>query len=344
MDIVFSFDSEDFLTPEAADAEKFWTEALRNRGVRGCFQLVAELVRSLKRTGRHDVIDAFRHHETDYHSNYHSVPPSIPERIDGKNLAESIDLVLRAEASGIAELVETFGRVPVTYCSPGDSWSPATLLAMALLGVKGFCNTPLTKSVPTPYWYCGSMVFNYDLAFESFYGKDDQDFKDAFNKTLEEIERKGGKHIVLYTHPTRLVTTKFWDAIFYKAKEVPPAARPPAPLRTPEEIASIKTSVNRWLDWLLSRSDLRPTTYAELYSRHSLNRLDLQTLMDKASLKPGAEGKLIDFKAAGTPFITEEELAKFTYHWSLYREGFTGKNIIEQASRLAWTTAPAIIP
>jgi hypothetical protein len=342
MDIVFSFDSEDFLTPEAADAEKWWAEALRSRGVRGCFQLVAELVRSLKRTGRHDVVDAYRCHETDYHSNYHSVPPSIPERIDGKGLAESIDTVLRAEASGIVELVETFGRVPVTYCAPGDSWSPATLLAMAMLGVKAFCNTPIVRSVPAPYWYCGSLVFNYDLGFESFFGKDDQEFMGAFNRTMEAIQRLGGNHIVVYTHPTRLVTARFWDAIFSGGTDVPPDKRPPAPLRPPDEIVAAKASVNRWLDWLLSRPDLRPTTFAELHARHARDRMDVQAIMDRARLGPGEEGRLGEALGTGAPYISGDQIGAFAYGWVIYRRGFTGRSIVEQAQRLAWTTAPAL--
>lgn len=344
MDIVFSFDSEDFLTPAAADAEKWWADALRSRGVCGCFQLVAELVRSLKRTGRQDVLDAYRCHETDYHSNVHSVPPSIPERIDGKSLAESIEIVLRAEAFGIAELVETFGRVPVTYCAPGDSWSPATLLAMAGLGVKAFCNTPIVRNVRVPYWYCGSMIFNYDLGFESFYGKDDQAFKDAFNQAIEAIQRAGGHHIVIYTHPTRLVTARFWDSIFCKGHEVPPEKRTPAPLRPAAEIAAIKASVGRWLDWLLSRSDLHPTTFGQLQAKHSHDRVDLQAIMDRAGLKPGEEGRLVDVKASGTPYISGDEIAKFAYNWVIYREGFTGRSIVEQAKCLAWTSAPALCP
>ncbi|NLF17014.1 MAG: hypothetical protein GX595_07130 [Lentisphaerae bacterium] len=341
MDIVFSFDSEDYLTPEAADAERWWAEALRSRGVRGCFQLVAELVRSLKRTGRHDVLDAYRYHETDFHSNDHSVPPSLPERVDGKGLAESIEIVLRAEAAGVLELVETFGRLPVTYCAPGDSWSPATLVAMAMLGVRAFCNTPIVRNVRVPYWYCGSMVFNYDIGFESFFGKDDQEFKDAFSKAVEAIRRVGGSHLVIYTHPTRLVTARFWDAIFAKGTAVPPAARPPAPLRPPAEIAAIKASVERRLDWLLTRPDLHPTTFGELYARHSRDRMDLQAIMDRAGLRPGEEGRLAEVTAAGTPYLTQEALAAFAYHWVIYREGFVGKSIVEQAQRLAWTSAPA---
>ncbi len=341
MDLVISFDSEDFLTSEAADAEKWWAQALRNRGLRGCFQLVAEMVRTLKRNGRGDVIDAFRPHEIGFHSNYHSIPPSIPERIDGKTFAESLEIVLRAEASGFAELVETFGRVPVSYCSPGDSWSPATLVAMGMLGVKCFCNTPLVQKIVVPYWYCGSLVFNYDIAFESYYDSDDAAFKMAFDKKLHEIERAGGRHIVVYTHPTRLVTTRFWDAIFFKATDVPPGKRTPAPLRSSDEIERIKGKVNGWLDWLVSRQDLRPTTYAQLHARHSENRKDLQAIMDQAGLRQGDEGKLVDHKNDAVPHIPGSEFGKFTYGWPLYREGFTGKSIIEQAVRLAWTSAPA---
>lgn len=49
-DIIISFDSEDYLTPAAADAELWWAQALSQRGIRGCFQLVGEFVRSLTGT------------------------------------------------------------------------------------------------------------------------------------------------------------------------------------------------------------------------------------------------------------------------------------------------------
>jgi len=341
MDIVFSFDSEDFLTPEAADAERWWAEALASRGVRGCFQIVGELLRTLKRQGRQDVVDAYRNHEIGYHSNYHSVPPSVPERVEGKSFGEAVELVLRAEAPGLLELVETFGRPPVTYCPPGDSWTPATLVAMALLGVKAFCNTPVVKTVPAPYWYCGSLVFNYDLGFEAFYGKSDQEFKDGFDAAVEAVRGQGGRHLVLYTHPTRLVTARFWDAIFFKGKTPPPDERPPAPLRDAAEIAGLKDCVGRWLDWLLSRSDLRPTTFAALQARHSRNRMELQTLMDRAGLEAGEEGRLVDHVADAEPYISGDEFGKFSYKWPLYKEGFVGAGIVEQARRLAWTSAPA---
>lgn len=340
MDLVFSFDSEDFLTPQAADAEKWWADALTARGVTGSFQIVAELIRVLKQRGRHDVIEAFARHEIGFHSNLHSVPPSIPERIDGLDFGASIGAILRAEAAGVQELVETFGRVPVTYCSPGDSWTPATIVAMSLLGIKGFCNTRIAE-VAAPYWYCGSLYFNYDLCIDSYFERDEGAFLQAFDEKVAAIRRAGGNQIVVYTHPTRLVTTAFWDRIFYKATPVPPAARPPAPLRTPGEIAAIQARCERILDGLLARCDLRPTTYAALYAAHAGSRMDLAAIMDRAGLVPGEEGRLVEARPAAAPYLPVAALEGFTYRWPLYREGFRGEHILAQARQLAWTSAPA---
>jgi hypothetical protein len=69
--------------------------------------------------------------------------------------------------------------------------------------------------------------------------------------------------------------------------------------------------------------------------------MDLQAIMDTAGLKPGEEGKLVDAKVARTPYIAEDRIATFAYNWVLYREGFIGRSIIDQARRLVWTTAPA---
>ena len=63
--------------------------------------------------------------------------------------------------------------------------------------------------------------------------------------------------------------------------------------------------------------------------------------MDRAGLRPGEEGRLADVAPRGTPHIPGDEIAQFTYNWIIYREGFAGRRIIEQAQRLAWTAAPA---
>jgi len=213
MDLILSFDSEDFVTPEAADAEIWWAEELRRRNLRGCFQIVAEMLRSLKRWGRQDVIDALSRHEADYHSNYHSIPPTHAHALEGMTLAEGVDWVLRREAGGLATHLETFGRMPVSYCQPGSSWTPATLLAMAALGLKAFCGSPFRSLPGRLFWYCGMLVSQYDLRIEKYFEAGDPrpgSFETDFEKRAQEIGEDG--LMVVFTHPTRLVTSAASDS------------------------------------------------------------------------------------------------------------------------------------
>ncbi len=121
MNLILSFDTEDYITPEAADAEKWWAQTLTERNLPGSFQCVAELLRAHKRRGREDVIEAIGKHEIGYHTESHSVPPIHPVAVRDMSIEQGIAWVLAHEAAGFAEVVKTFARVPVTYCSPGGS-------------------------------------------------------------------------------------------------------------------------------------------------------------------------------------------------------------------------------
>ena len=136
MDLIISLDTEDFITPAAREAQLWWAHTLSEYGVRGNFQIVGELLRTYERSGRTDIIEALRPHEIGYHTDYHSVPPLHPVALEGVPLDSAVSWVLEREARGFADLVRLFGLVPVSYCPPGCSWTPATLLAMASLGVK----------------------------------------------------------------------------------------------------------------------------------------------------------------------------------------------------------------
>ncbi len=184
LQLVLSFDTEDYVTPEALDAEKFWADELTTRGMRGSFQCVAEVIRVLRRKGREDVIEALARHEIGYHTDRHSAPPVPPTALEGVGLAEGIEWVLRRQAAGWALVMETFRRVPISFCPPGDSWTPHVLLAMAAAGVKVWCASVPAKNL-NPAWYCGLLSLNYDFAFDSFMGEEAAE-EERFKRTFEE--------------------------------------------------------------------------------------------------------------------------------------------------------------
>ena len=54
--LIFSFDSEDYETSAADDAEKWWAQAMSRHGIKACTCVVGELARALRYQGRNDVI------------------------------------------------------------------------------------------------------------------------------------------------------------------------------------------------------------------------------------------------------------------------------------------------
>jgi len=342
VDLIISFDTEDFATPEAGEATLWWAQELTARGIRGCFQLVGEFVRRLRRDGRGDILAALAKHEIDFHTNYHSVHPTHSEAAESLSLEEGVRWVLRTEAPCFETLYQTFGRVPVSYCKPGDSWSPATLLALGAAGIKAFCDSPFIEATGKPLWYAGMLCCRYDIAFDSFFAEDEseeQRFKDRFEERAAEIGRDGV--MCVYTHPNMLVTSRFWDEAYFKGRQVPPEQCPPAPLRPAPLIGKLKDRCRRLLDWLNARRDRRWVDYATVYAEHWKGRRDLQSLLDECGLKPGEEGRLPLREPDGREYLTPETLRSLRYSWPVFPEGFTGQALLEQARKLAWTSAEA---
>lgn len=339
-DIIISFDSEDYLTPEAADAEAWWADQLTARGIRGSWQVVGEFIRSLDRRGRHDVIERIGRHEIGYHTDCHSLPPTHPEALEGLDLSAGIAHILRTEAAGLATVAETFGRWPLTYCSPGDSWTPATLLAMARMGLGVFCNDKLYRKGRHPHWYCGLLVATYDFDFQDFY----EDYEPAaFERAFDELVAATPDDgvVILYTHPTRLVTAAFWDEVFAGGRRLAIADCPAAPLRPRAEIQRIQDRCSRWLDWLAGRGDLRFIDFATLYRERAASRRTIDHLRAEHDLPPGREGDLPLQHSDGDAFMPSSDFDHMHYDWLPYPEGFEGRSLIEQARSLAWTAAPA---
>jgi hypothetical protein len=155
--LIFSFDSEDYITPEAADAERWWAEAMTRHGITACVCLVGELARALRDRGRRDVVEAIGRHELCYYSDMHSAPPTHAEYLDGMGREEGVAAVRAREARGLADVSELFGWTPSAYCKPGASWGPQVSVAMAESGVPIFCDAPFEIQRGQPMWYAGQL-------------------------------------------------------------------------------------------------------------------------------------------------------------------------------------------
>jgi hypothetical protein len=190
-----------------------------------------------------------------------------------------------------------------------------------------------------PSWYAGLLRMDYDMAFDSFMGEGEDEeprFKEAFNALAA---RRGEDGVaVVYTHPTRLVTSQFWDVPYCAGAN--PRTVGPAPLRASGHIQKLKDRFRRLLDWTIARPGVRLTDMSGAYAQRTAKRRDLSQLLDECGLKPGDEGSLPLREPPDPDAPFARKLDSFRYNWPIYPKGFTGERLRALMRQLAWTAAP----
>ena len=95
--LIFSFDTEDFTSPYAANGILDAAELLRSEGIRGCFCMVGLLARQLLAWGRTDILQALQYHEVNFHTYGHTLHPTIAEYTDCADFTAAYREVIRQE-------------------------------------------------------------------------------------------------------------------------------------------------------------------------------------------------------------------------------------------------------
>jgi hypothetical protein len=304
--LIFSFDSEDYETPAADDAEKWWAEAMSRHGIRACTCVVGELARALRSRGRRDVIAAMAEHEVAFHSNMHSAHPTWAEYLDECGWDDGVERVMREESKGIRDVREVFGQHPSAWCKPGSSWGPQVAYAMTLMDVPVFCDSPFEAAPGQPLWYDNSLFLCYHTSFDRYFNVPHEErlprMKEDF---LGLCERHDGGYLVMYTHPCRLFTAQFTDTFRY-GNNPPREMWSPAPLRPEREIAELQADFDAFLGFVVEGPNVELTTYREIYSEYRqsaeiwLGREDLRNLCD-------AMGERLDYLSLNGDYISPSE-------------------------------------
>ncbi len=268
--VIFSFDSEDYITPEAADAEKWWAETMTRHGITACICAVAELARQLQRTGRTDVLKAWDRHEIAYHTDFHSRPPTPAQYLDPCGWEDGIIEAMAREGKGIADLEAITGQHPSAFCKPGSSWGPQVCPAMTRMAVPVFCDSPFVWDDPAqPMWYAGQLLLDYHIHFDGYFDREEGRLEVMKQEFEARLAAHDDGYLIMYTHPCRLVTDDFWDGINFSQGAHPPRdAWKPAPLRTPDEVRAMMRDFDAFLSWVASHPEVEQTTYRRLYDAY----------------------------------------------------------------------------
>lgn len=205
--IIFSFDTEDYVNPKGADGILRTARILRENGIRGCYNVVGWLAEALEKWGRQDVIGELKYHEIESHSLRHSHHPTICEYTDIEDFDEAMALFTRQESETLSILRRVFGCDKVwAFCPPGDSISYVAHYGYAKLGVPvcdgDFIYDPVRGRIVTS---CNVDSLVYQYTCDRFIDWE----KEEILGMIEEMA--GLENCILYHHPQKHVVTTFCD-------------------------------------------------------------------------------------------------------------------------------------
>ena len=280
VNVILWFDTEDYLLPADDDAAKRLAEMLGQRGIHATFKVVGEKARVLERRGRTDVIEALRKHTIAYHSNYHSVHPTVTEYEADCGFLDGVAEFVRREGPGAADVRRIFG-VPTLACygQPGSSWAAQAIAGLAPIGVAPSgvpCYVDSGNHIGLagelkgrPFWYENALVVYNMKPNETRMDLHDPTKTDAAFKDVDAIADRlrggGGGLISIFYHPCEWVHKEFWDGVNFRGGRNPPREQwQPPPQRPPEETEAAFERFGRYIDHIRALPNVHWVTAADL--------------------------------------------------------------------------------
>lgn len=229
--VLLSFDTEDYTAPYADDAILRLVDILDEEGITGCFNMVGELCRALAGRNRRDVIEALKRHEINYHSLNHTWHPTIAEYCDTDDWHAAYERFMKTESQGVAIVKETFG-VDTLWASvpPGNCMSAQSIHGYAELGIP-ICSGSLFKGTAGKgIWYCNA------LNLENNGYIDDLLLTEGLDGVKHRLDVwKQWDRLILCCHPNIIHYEQFWDAVNMKGANLVPWGQWLLPARRPKE-------------------------------------------------------------------------------------------------------------
>ncbi|MDB4868352.1 MAG: hypothetical protein JWR03_2685 [Cohnella sp.] len=265
--VLFWFDVEDYVTPESQEALLGLINLCEERHIKGIFKLVGEKARILETHNRTDILEKLKNHEVGYHTDYHSVHPTISEYLEHFGFREGAEQFDREESKGLQD-VERITGMPVTcYGQPGGSWAPQTFPAMLKWGIPVYLDNHEQVTLNSrPYWYGGLLNFMELTGFMRMELEDGglEAAKRQFDDIYEKLSPESVGFVSIVYHPNEFSTTQFWDDVnFARGKNPPREEWKPAALRPPGEMKYYLDMLGLFLDYTLSKENVQYITSAQ---------------------------------------------------------------------------------
>lgn len=272
-DIIFSFDTEDYVNPNAAEGILNAARLLREEGVCGCFNVVGLLAEALVEWGRQDIIDELRaHHEICLHSHRHSMHPTINEYSDLADPHAAIAAVIEDESRAIEKITRIFNwdQPIITACPPGISTSYAAHYAYAKMGFRIYDGDTLyDERQSRPVFACNLASLRYNIGLAKIlFAADEAFIRDYVEKYVIPSDT-----FVFYHHPQLALVSQYCDVDNFNGVNTPKEQWVPAKLRDPEAIEKFYRNFRYLVRLVKNDPRCNLTTYNAIAKKYDRERI-----------------------------------------------------------------------
>jgi hypothetical protein len=310
-EIAIRLDTEDFLTPASDDALARILDIFEARGVTATFPLVGCKLRSWQRAGRHDLIRRLRSHAVGYHSDTHSLHPTIAEELAPLPWPDACAAFVARERQGLDLVTAAFGP-PACWTQPGGNWTAPALAAARVWGIPMDFSEAWNSYLDVgaaPCRFGGILHWSPPVsAPKPFLSGLPENLAEAVAGLEHDAAAAPTAPLCVVAHPTELCTTAFWDAVNFAGGRMPPKHEwRPAPVRPAAEIEAAAAALDRYID-ALQRMGASFITARDLTRRHpdlaAGAHLPAEAVLDLAALWT----RTIDAAACGGMALSAAEI------------------------------------
>jgi hypothetical protein len=290
--VMLWYDVEDYINPQADDALLALINMMDRLGIRGSFKIVAEKARVLEERGRFDIISKLSGHEVCYHTENHSVHPTITEYLLDTGFAAGAREFESKEQQGFLDVQRITGQFPTSYGQPGAAWAPQAFPVLKKWGVPTYVDSHQVISVDEkPFWYGGILnltrlwaTMRMDLEEGGL-----ERAKAEFDEICKNADAQQCQLVSIYYHPCEFSATEFWDKVNYsRGVNTPRDQWKPSPARSVEEMHGLVNMLGEFLEYTLTKPNVEYITALQS-TAYEINDPKAITSQDVKEMAKGLE-------------------------------------------------------
>ncbi|HEY7030823.1 MAG TPA: hypothetical protein VH482_05830 [Thermomicrobiales bacterium] len=291
MYLTFLLDVEDFVSPEADEIAKVVAELLSEEGVPVTLCIVGERARQWRARQRTDVIAAIGRHDVGFHTDLHSIHPTVVEYLVDTDWENGVAEAERREEPGVRAVREVFGVMPSCWAVPGRAWAPQIHGAMLRLGVPAVVYSPTRVPHGDVHRFCGLLTYPLGRSMQDALYHDTPAWERRMAELSAELQsdRRAGVQWaqVFLGHPSRILHEEYWDLPSFRGGQNPPPAEWVRPRRKSDAdleiaLANLRRTVRR----VAALPGCEPATIRQMNARFADAVVEPLTEEERAQIAP----------------------------------------------------------